>query len=121
MKFDLNGKEVNLHFGMLAYEIFIGKLVDFTNAKNSKAFSIVFYAGLCNSAYRSELPEPKFESAFDLCEEIFSLPTMDIQTNIWEEWGKSLANKKLNDLLNGLKEEEDGEKKRTKKTPKTLT
>ena len=96
---EIEGKEIGLHFGMLAYEHVIGKANDFANLPMSKAFIEIFHGGSVNYCYKNGLNVPDFSESYDLCEILFA-EGLEKQNLIFSEWENSLANKKLTESLN---------------------
>lgn len=124
VKFEIEGVNHTLYFGMKAVSIFINKsneellrineeiirlnseksegeeLIPMLPIDETKAVVYAVYGGMCNHAERYELPYPKYVDAYDLTEKILLDKDKSIQADIWETFQNSRASADLFALLN---------------------
>jgi hypothetical protein len=108
IKFELDGEQVELYFGMKAILLFSEKLSkhvtdngfvddkgqpDFLQADRFLTFAYIIFGGMCNSADRKELPYPVFTEAYDLTEKINHDPVLT--KRIYDFWNNCKASKSL--------------------------
>lgn len=111
----VEGKQVELYFGMKSVLLFSEKYTNELLQKNGnvddfKCFAYIIFSGLINQADRKELPYPTFEEAYDLTESINLDPILTKQ--VYDFWNNCKATQKLIESVNKTTQSNSVKKKK---------
>ena len=120
---EVEGKKIDLHFGMVSTQIFAEK-VDAEMARlaergsdkisDIKFLAIIIYSGICNKADINETQYPDFADCYLLAENIASEQYVEQQKVIWNAWTTARPTQGLLERL-GIKLDTENEAKEDKK------